>query len=112
MSFNDLERGSNSSPRQPRSDGRLPLYQAPPSAPRQSNQNQNQNRQSNQNSNNNIDNSGTESSKEFKKLTDSLAIQIFKINSNVSGIEKLIGLNGNANGNGSGTDSGDWSKQL
>lgn len=97
MSFNDLERGtttnngSPSSSRPPRSDGRLPLYHAPPSATK-SNNSQQQQQQS--------------ESAEFKKLADSLSLQIFKINANVSGIEKLINMNERDIG------GGDWSKQV
>ena len=103
MSFQDLERGSSSRPQPPSARtlggggsasagsgpsgnksraigtgslrgsggdsnrGTLPLYHAPPSAP-------------------------SEEEQEFKKIADRIGIQIFKINSNVAAIEKLVQL--------------------
>ncbi|UZJ56866.1 hypothetical protein CBS101457_006186 [Exobasidium rhododendri] len=105
MSFNDLERGTGSqapgrsdggagglngqsygrnSNRNSRGNARgpLPLYHAPPSS------------SSSQNANN--DGAGNQQQRttdpEWKKLADRIGIQIFKLNSNVQGMDKLMEL--------------------
>lgn len=105
MSFNDLERGATSSPPPPtqsastglngqqygRGSGRsgrggargpLPLYHAPRSSSPGSSVGLNEG-------------TGTgpaTSDPDFKKLADRIGIQIFKLNSNVQGIDKLVEL--------------------
>lgn len=96
MSFNDLERGTTSSPtsrssprpNRPSSSGPLPLYHAPRSAYRDDDDDDD------------TDNAATKSpltpnqQAEFKRLADSIGTQIFKINSNTTAIDKLVKLAG------------------
>ncbi|PWN52830.1 hypothetical protein IE53DRAFT_366874 [Violaceomyces palustris] len=77
MSFNDLERGSGSN------DTPLPLYRTDSPANQQP------------------------ISPDFEKLSKRIGIQIFKINSNVTGIAKLISLPQKSNAQGK-----DWTKQI
>lgn len=113
MSFNDLERGNSpppsaglqgqshlsnpsSSQRSSRgsSRGPLPLYHAPPSSKRPM--------------------ADPPSDAEFKKLADRIGIQLFKLQSNVAGIEKLVDLQEKAlRTNSDDTKaSRDWTKQV
>lgn len=114
MSFNDLERGATSSPPPIRSGGNnnsnnatndagsgglngqqynrgsvrsnrnnvargpLPLYHAP--------------RSSSDSSNNESSAAPVQSDPEFKRLAERIGIQVFKLNSNVQGIDKLVEL--------------------
>ncbi|KDN41978.1 t-SNARE [Tilletiaria anomala UBC 951] len=101
MSFQDLERGSSSrptpastAPAPARTLGTkvsggstLPLYHAPPSAP-------------------------SEDDQEFKKLADRIGIQIFKINSNVAAIEKLVQLSKRGNSDVQGKGQLDWAQRV
>jgi hypothetical protein len=95
MSFNDLERGTGSptpergglngqsygrnTNRSNRGGGAargpLPLYHAPPSSSSSAN-----------------DVAGGAQNPEWKKIADRIGIQIFKLNSNVQGIDKLMEL--------------------
>ncbi|MCO5585542.1 hypothetical protein L7F22_039475 [Adiantum nelumboides] len=113
MSFNDLERGATSSPPPIRSGGNnnnnatnnastgglngqqynrgssrsnrnnnargpLPLYHAP--------------RSSSDSTNNDTTPAPVQSDPEFKRLAERIGIQVFKLNSNVQGIDKLVEL--------------------
>ena len=90
MSFNDLERGSSSSSRGGGSGGGgsrktpLPLYR---------------------------DEISSSLPPEFEKLTAKIGIQIFKINSNVTAIQKLISLSSSSNTSAKAA-SQDWSKRI
>ncbi|PWN42760.1 t-SNARE [Ceraceosorus guamensis] len=103
MSFNDLERGSAQSPRNNNSSrgsvGRssnrasgnpLPLYHAPPS---------------------------DHEEYEFKKLAERMGVQIFKLNANVSAIDKLVELSSGsgkvaAQSKAQSKEGRDWTKQV
>lgn len=108
MSFNDLERGTGSnqgpsraSPRPGRATGGgpLPLYHAPRSTPHYTDDP--------------IDSaSPAEQVAEFKRLSDSVGTQIFKITSNTAAIGKLVKL-ADAKPRGAASrakDDRDWSK--
>lgn len=101
MSFNDLERGTgspapergggggglngqsysrntNRSTRGGGARGPLPLYHAPPS--------------SSSTAHDAMNTAGGAQNAEWKKIADRIGIQIFKLNSNVQGIDKLMEL--------------------
>lgn len=131
MSFNDLERGTTGSPGPERSTGGLngqsygrnttrsnrggargplSLYHAPPSSSSISNQ-----------ANETADATSSGGAQrgtnpEWKKLADRVGIQIFKLNSNVQGIDKLMELQGKKmrSGRGSRAEAGDkdWMGQM
>jgi hypothetical protein len=106
MSFQDLERGSSSRPgcapaarklggsnaddngsSNLRPGATLPLYHAPPSAV-------------------------PEEEKEFKKLADRMGIQIFKVNSNVAAIEKLVQISKREDGKAKDQGQPDWAQRV
>jgi hypothetical protein len=122
MSFNDLERGTGS-PAPERGQGGLngqsygrntnrsnrggargplPLYHAPPS--------------SSSSANNAADSSTASNNAEWKKIADRIGIQIFKLNSNVQGIDKLMELQvkkmHSARGSQAKTGDKDWMGQM
>lgn len=122
MSFNDLERGNSPPPSaglqgqshlsssSQRSSlrgsgsnrGPLPLYHAPPSSKTASQQQRSM-----------ADSSSSDA--EFKKLADRIGIQLFKLQSNVAGIEKLVDLQERALRTTASEDpkaSRDWTKQV
>lgn len=131
MSFNDLERGTGS-PRPERgagglngqsygrnnsrsnrggARGLLPLYHAPPSSLSSIN---NQANESIDGASSGGAQRATDS--EWKKIADRVGIQIFKLNSNVQGIDKLMELQGKKmrSGRGSRAEAGDkdWMGQM
>jgi hypothetical protein len=135
MSFNDLERGTGgagngahgspsrggaaggltgsvgragAAPRHSGSFTPLPLYRAPPSSNAASNSTHAA-----------IDveaggaagSAQSEAELEFERLAKRMGIQIFKLNSNVAGIEKLVELSSKSGGTGAGKDR-DWTKSV
>lgn len=93
MSFNDLERGSSSSSRAGGGGGGgsrktpLPLYR---------------------------DEVSSTLPPEFEKLTSKIGIQIFKINSNVTAIQKLVTLSSSSSSSNTSSKAAgqDWSKRI
>lgn len=115
MSFNDLERGATPNKKQPVTQGLtgsvgrastssnstpyapLPLYHAPPSS---------------SSSSNSPAPAASADEQEFNRLSERMGIQIFKLNSNVSAIDKLVQLSSAPAKQAAGKEARDWTKQV